>query len=196
MVPQVFLKTGDDKNAFKELDKVLDLAIVAFTKVRKFDDKVKCKWLSIFCRMMILCFEPEEQKFLSLDKVSRENKEMIAELAYNDLAELMEKFESKRVSWSKWLTGTGKKKEREALDGLLRATLPVIWQHVKVFSSPESWPWDSEEGGEESEAMKYIPRGESLADGAIIPFGHVGCVSILVSTSADLSEELVCKFGK
>ena len=178
------------------MEKVLDLAIVAFTKVRKFDDKVKCKWLSIFCRMMILSFEPEEQKFLPLDKVSRENKELIAELVFNDLAELMEKFESKRVSWSKWLTGTGKKKEREALDGLLRATLPMIWQHVKVFSSPESWPWDSENDGEENEAVKYVPRGESPADGAIVPFGHVGCVSIHVSTSADLSEKLVCKFGK
>ena len=101
MVPQVFLKTGDDKNAFKELDKVLDLAIVAFTKVKKFDDKVKCKWLSIFCRMMTLSYKAEEEKFLPLDKVSRENKERIAELAFNDLTELMDYLEGMKVSLSR-----------------------------------------------------------------------------------------------
>ena len=101
MVPKVFLKRGDDKNAFEELKKVLDLAIVAFTKVKKFDDKVKCKWLSIFCRMMTLSYKAEEEKFLPLDKVSKENKELIAELAFNDLTELMDKFEGMNVSWSR-----------------------------------------------------------------------------------------------
>ena len=85
------------------------------------------------------------------------------------------------------LTGSGKRKEREALDGMLRATLPLIWHHVKLFSSPKSWSYSVE--WSESEALKYIPRDE----GAIIPFGDVGCVSIHVSESTD---ELACKFGK
>ena len=194
----VFLKRGKNKDAFKEMEKVLDLAIVAFTKVKKFEDKVKCKWLSIFCRMMILSYETEQEKFLPLNKVSCENKEMIAELVFNDLGELIEKFDSKKVSWSKWLTGNGKKKERDALDGLLRATLPMIWHHVQLFSSPETWPWEiwpwDSHNGEKAEALKYIPRGESPMDGAVIPFGDVGSISIF----ADISEEsqLVCKFGK
>ena len=98
------------------------------------------------------------------------------------------------------LTGSGKRKEREALDGLLRATLPMIWHYVKLFSSPESWPrqrWDpwiyrwQELEKAYSEALKYIPRDE----GAIIPFGDVGCVSIHVSAKT-YGDQLACKFGK
>ena len=67
---RVFMKHGDYKSAFQEMEKVLDLSIMAFTKVKKFEHKVKCKWLSISCRLMILCYDKREEVFQSLSATS------------------------------------------------------------------------------------------------------------------------------
>ena len=199
------MKNGDDRNAFYEMEKVLDLAIVAFSKVKKFEHKVKCKWLSIFCRLMILSYDKSEEKFRPLEKVPRETKKTMAELIFNDLTDVVAKFESIKIPIMKKMANDPKKMEQEALDGLLEATLPLIWHYVDIFKSPETWT----NGKEHEKVLKYIPvcthwrnlrRSNEWGQWAKIPIGEVESLHVwkykpsYVGKYVD--EPLICRLGK
>ena len=183
----VLLKGGKDHEAFKEMEKVLDLAITAFDKVKKFQDKVECKELSIFCRMMTLSYDRDKKIFLPLDKVPDQTKKIVAELAFTDLKDVVAKFDKIEVSLMKRMTGgKHKKKELEALNGLLRCTLPVIWHHLDTFS-PGMWM-----KGKENEVLKYLPKG-GQEDGAVIPLGCAGTLKVWKSGD---SLDVCCIIGR
>ena len=180
------LQGGEDSEAYKEMEKVIDKAIEAFAMVKKFEDKVESKRLSIFCRMMTLSYDKEKKRFLPLDKVPEGRKKMAAKLIFNDLTDMVAKFEDIKVPMVKKIAGWNKKKELEALNGLLRCTLPVIWHHLDVFC-PDTW-----REGKQPELLKYLPEG-ALEDGAVIPFGGAGALTVWKSGDR---LEVCCIFGK
>ena len=175
---RVFMKHGDYKSAFNEMEKVLDLSIMAFTKVKKFEHKVKCKWLSISCRLMIQCFDKSEESFQSLDKIPDKTKKMMAELIFNDLTDVVAKFDTIKVPIMKKMASDPKKKEQKALNDLLEATLPLIWQHVELFRSPETWT----KGKAHEKVLKYMPQGShwrhGSEQGAKIPIGDGESITV------------------
>ena len=136
--------------------------------------------------MMTLSYDKGQKRFLPLDKVPEERKKTGAKLMLNDLKDMVSTYENIKVPMVKRMTGGNKKKELEALNGLLRGTLPIIWHHLEAFSP------DALKKGKKGEALKYLPEGD-LKDGAIIPFGGAGTLTVCKS-----GDPLVfcCKFGK
>jgi len=141
--------------AFNEFNEVLSLAEKAFHKVETFEDKLFCKQLAIFTRVMNSTYNPETKQFVPLIKLSAAQKRVIADSVFHDVETVIQQFEAIEIPWTKKLSGKGKKekeKNQNILDSLLKCCLPVIWNFQDVFM-----------GSNEDDINKFVPEGEEDA---------------------------------
>ena len=141
--------------AYDEFKEVLSLAEKAYPKVEAFEDKVFCKQLAIFSRVMISTYDPDTRQFVALYNLPEAKKRVIADSVLHDVESVNQQFKAIEIPWSKTLFGKSKKekeKNQNILDSLLKRCLPVIWNYQDIFK-----------GTNEDEINMFVPEGEDDA---------------------------------
>merc|ERR1712038_933518 len=154
--------------AFREFNEVLSLAEKAYPKVEAFEDKVFCKQLAIFTRVMISTYDPETKQFVALFNLSEVKKRVIADSVFHDVESVIQQFEAIEIPWSKKLSGKGKRekeKNQNILDSLLKRCLPAIWNFQDIFMCSN-----------ENLINKYIPEGADDAANLTLRSGARVCI--------------------
>lgn len=114
--------------AYDEFKQVLSLAEKAYPKVEEFKDKIFCKKIGIFSRVMTSLFDTKQQVFVALSSLSESEKRIIANGVFHEVHAALQDFESIEIPLSKSLFGKTKKQEQknqDILDSVLRSSLPV-----------------------------------------------------------------------
>ena len=139
--------------AYEQFKMVCDIDCpTAFGYVDDIEDKVLCKRLAIFARLMINTYNEEKNEFVPLASLPVTTKRVIGEAIRIDLDEVIDAFNKIAIPLGKMLMGQGDKakmKNQQALDPLLKTCLPMIWHFL-----PEKWLEDEKE-----ELLRYIPEG-------------------------------------
>ena len=120
--------------AYVEFKEVLSLAEKADPKVEEFKDKVFCRQIGIFSRLMTSLFDFRSQRIVSLSTLSESKKRIIANAIFHDVNGAIEEFNSIETPLSQTLLGKSKEnkqKNQDILDSLLKSCLPVIWNYLK-----------------------------------------------------------------
>ena len=120
--------------AYVEFKEVLSLAEKAYPKVEEFKDKVFCRQIGIFSRLMTSLFDFRSQRIVSLSTLSESKKRIIANAIFHDVNGAIEEFNSIETPLSQTLLGKikeNKQKNQDILNSLLKRCLPVIWNYLK-----------------------------------------------------------------
>lgn len=141
--------------AYDEFKAILSLAEKAYPKVEEFKDKVFCKQIAIFSRVMRDTYNINTKQFVALYDESEGKKRIIANSVYIDVQDALRDFHAIEIPWSKKILGKGEKEKennQDILDSLLKASLPVIWNYQDVFH-----------GTDEDKINQFVPEGANDA---------------------------------
>ena len=137
--------------AYEEFKLVLTSAENAYPKIEDFEDKVLCKQLQIYSRLMTTIYDVDTRTFTPLSNIPEEEKVNIAESVFIDVEDILKDFHNIKIPLTKSLLGKKadeQQKNQDALDSLLKRCLPAIWHYQPVFS-----------GSYEDAINKYVPEG-------------------------------------
>lgn len=151
------------QKAYEEFQKVLDNSTTAFDYLDNIEDKVVCKRLSMFARLMVNSYHKRENEFVPLASLPVSTKKIIAEDIKIDVDDLLDAFYTIKVTYSTILarkSNTGQIQNQQTLDPLLRACLPIIWT---VLSQETT-------GSEIESLLRYVPEG--IEDASKITAGN------------------------
>jgi len=137
--------------AFQEFKHVLSSAENAYPKVKEFKDKILCKQLIIYSRLMTSIYDKERGTFIAIPQLSEAKKRNIARSVFIDMKHALQDFCSTEIPLSKFLLGNSEKQKQKnqvVVNSLFKRCLPIIWKYQQIFF-----------GSSKDEIIQYVPEG-------------------------------------
>ena len=176
-----YLQHENYKKAQEEFCRVLEKSSTAFHSVKSFENKVFCKQLAIFSRLMKDTFDEEKETFLSLSSVPVNLYNAITDNIFHDLKQVIAAFDKLEIPMMKTILGQGaaeKCKNQDILDSLLKVCLPMIWHRFEIFR----------ENHKNQKMLKFVPEGQN--DAAMIRFDDK--TNIMIWKEIDSRDQKFC----